>query len=114
IRVAVGGYIHGGLCHSQNIEAFFAHMPGFKIALPSNAADAKGLLKTAIRMDDPILVLEHKALYRSAAARAPEPGPDYLLPFGKARVVREGTDVTVVAYGMMVHKATNAARALER
>ena len=114
IRVAVGGYIHGGLCHSQNIEAFFAHMPGFKIALPSNAADAKGLLKTAIRMDDPVLFLEHKGLYRAAAARAPEPGPDYLLPFGKARVVREGSDLTIVTFGMMVHKSVNAARALER
>lgn len=114
IRVPIGGYIHGGLCHSQNIESIFGHMPGFKIALPSNAADAKGLLKAAIRMQDPVLFLEHKALYRAAAARSLEPGPDYLLPFGKAKVVREGTDLTLVAYGMMVHKAMNVARLLEK
>ena len=114
IRVPVGGYIHGGLCHSQNIEAFFGHMPGFKIALPSNAADAKGLLKAAIRMEDPVLFMEHKALYRSAAARSPEPDADYLLEFGKARIVREGTDMTIITYGMMVHKSVNAARQLEK
>jgi 2-oxoisovalerate dehydrogenase E1 component len=114
VRVPVGGYIHGGLCHSQNIEAIFGHMPGFQIVLPSNAADAKGLLKTAIRGNDPLLFLEHKALYRAAAARAPEPGEDYLLPLGKAKVVREGTDATVVTYGMMVHKAVAAARALAK
>ena len=114
IRVPIGGYIHGGLCHSQNIEAIFGHMPGFKIALPSNAADAKGLLKSAIRMQDPVLFLEHKALYRAAAARTPEPDADYLLPFGKANVVREGTDLTVVTYGMMVHKANNVARQLAK
>ncbi len=114
IRVPVGGYIHGGLCHSQNIEAFFAHMPGFQIAMPSTAADAKGLLKAAIRMEDPVLFMEHKALYRSAAARSPEPDEDYLLPFGKARIVREGSDITIVTYGMMVHKSTAVARALEK
>lgn len=114
IRVPVGGYIHGGLCHSQNIEAFFAHMPGFRIAMPSTAADAKGLLKAAIRMEDPILFMEHKALYRSAAARSPEPDAEYLLPFGKARIVREGTDLTIVTYGMMVHKAANVARVLDK
>ncbi len=113
IRVPIGGYIHGGLCHSQNIESLFAHWPGFFIAMPSNAADAKGLLKTAIRMQDPVLFLEHKALYRSAAARSPEPDTDYLLPFGKARVVREGTDLTIVTYGMMVHKSVSVARQLE-
>jgi 2-oxoisovalerate dehydrogenase E1 component len=114
IRVPVGGYIHGGLCHSQNIESIFAHMPGFQIAMPSTAADAKGLLKAAIRMDDPVIFMEHKALYRSAAARSPEPDSEYLLPFGKARTVREGTDLTIVTYGMMVHKSVNAARQLEK
>ncbi len=114
VRVPIGGYIHGGLCHSQNIEALFGHMPGFKIALPSNAADAKGLLKAAIRMQDPILFMEHKALYRSAAARSPEPDAEYLLPFGKARIVREGTDLTIVTYGMMVHKSVSVARQLEK
>lgn len=114
IRVPVGGYIHGGLCHSQNIEGLFAHMPGYRIALPSNAADAKGLLKTAIRMEDPVLFLEHKALYRMAAARAPEPDADYFLPFGKANIVREGTDISIITYGMMVHKSVNVARELAR
>ena len=114
IRVPVGGYIHGGLCHSQNIEAFFAHMPGFLIALPSTAADAKGLLKAAIRMNDPILFLEHKALYRASVARTPEPDAEYLTPFGKARIVREGSDMTLVTYGILVHKAVNAAQQLEK
>ena len=114
VRVPCGGYIHGGLCHSQNIESIFGHTPGIKIAMPSTAADAKGLLKAAIRMNDPVIFLEHKALYRAAAARSPEPDADYLLPFGKARIAREGTDVTVVSYGMMVHKSMNAARVLEK
>ena len=114
IRVPIGGYIHGGLCHSQNIESIFAHMPGFQVAMPSTAADAKGLLKSAIRMEDPVIFLEHKALYRSASARSPEPDADYLLPFGKARIAREGTDLTIVTYGMMVHKSQNAARQLEK
>lgn len=114
IRVPAGGYIHGGLCHSQNIEATFAHMPGFQIAMPSNAADAKGLLKTAIRGYDPVIFLEHKALYRMAAARTPTPDADYLVPFGKAKVVREGRDLTIVTYGMMVHKSMAAAKQLEK
>jgi 2-oxoisovalerate dehydrogenase E1 component len=114
IRVPCGGYIHGGLCHSQNIEAIFGHMPGFKIALPSNAADAKGLLKTAIRGHDPVLFLEHKAMYRMAAARTPTPDADYLVPFGKAAIAREGTDLTIVTYGMMVHKSLNVAKQLEK
>lgn len=114
IRVPCGGYIHGGLCHSQNIESIFAHTPGIKIALPSNAADAKGLLKTAIRMNDPVLFLEHKALYRAAQARTPEPDEDYLLPFGQAKVVNEGTDLTVITYGLMVHKALAAAKSIEK
>ncbi len=114
IRVPCGGYIHGGLCHSQNIEAFFAHTPGLVVVLPSTAADAKGLLKTAIRAQDPVLFLEHKALYRAAAARGPEPDADYLLPFGKARLHREGADLTIVTYGLMVHKAMSAARQIAR
>ena len=88
-------------------------MPGFLIAMPSNAADAKGLLKTAIRMEDPIIFLEHKALYRSAAARSPEPDENYLIEFGKANIVRDGTDITIITYGMMVHKSVAAARQLE-
>jgi len=95
------------------VESIFGHTPGLKIALPSNAADTKGLLATAIRMEDPVLFLEHKALYRAAAARTPTPPEDYTLPFGTARVVREGTDLTIIAYGMMVHKALNVAKELD-
>jgi len=114
LRVPVGGYIHGGLCHSQNIEGFFAHLPGIKIAYPSNAADAKGLLKTAIRCPDPVLFLEHKGLYRQSFASSAEPDADYLLPFGKANVKKEGTDVTVVTWGALVQKSMEAARQLEK
>lgn len=113
VRIPIGGYIHGALCHSQNIESFFAHIPGLKIALPSNAADAKGLLKTAIRCDDPVLFLEHKGLYRQGFAQSPEPNAEYLLPYGKASVKREGTDITIVTYGMMVSKSMNAAKIAE-
>ncbi len=113
VRVPVGGYIHGGLCHSQNIEGFFAHLPGIKIAYPSNAADAKGLLKAAIRGADPVLFLEHKGLYRQSYAAAPEPDADYLLPFGKAAIKKEGDDVTVVTWGALVQKTLEAARKLE-
>lgn len=112
IRVAVGGYINGGLYHSQNIEGFFMHMPGLKIAYPSNAADAKGLLKTAIRLNDPVLFLEHKGLYRQSYATRPEPVPDYLVPFGKANITREGDDITIITYGAMVHESEFAAKKL--
>jgi 2-oxoisovalerate dehydrogenase E1 component len=112
-RVAVGGYIHGGLYHSQNIEAFFAHMPGLLIAYPSNASDAKGLLKTALRLNDPVLFLEHKGLYRQSYASSVEPDADYLLPFGKAKVVREGNDLSIITYGAMVHESNFAVKKLE-
>ncbi len=114
MRVPCGGYIHGGLCHSQNVESIFGHFPGLVVAMPSNAADAKGLLKTAIRLNDPVIFLEHKSLYRQGPARSPEPGADYLVPFGKAKVVREGSDLTIITYGAMVYKAINAAKALEK
>lgn len=114
IRVPCGGYIHGGLCHSQNVESIFGHMPGIRVVMPSTAADAKGLLKTAIRCKDPVLFLEHKALYRAASARGPEPGEDYLIPFGKAHTVREGTDLTMITYGFLVHKCLAVARQLSR
>jgi 2-oxoisovalerate dehydrogenase E1 component len=113
IRVAVGGYIHGGLYHSQNIEAFFAHMPGLLIAYPSNAADAKGLLKTALRLNDPVLFLEHKGLYRQSYATTPEPDADYLVPFGKAKVIKEGKDLSIITYGALVHESSFAVKKLE-
>jgi 2-oxoisovalerate dehydrogenase E1 component len=108
IRTAIGGYIGGGLCHSQNIEATFAHIPGLYIAYPSNAADAKGMLKFAMRSNNPVLFLEHKGLYRQAFAARPEPDRDYVLPFGQAKVVTEGKLVTIVTYGMMVERAREA------
>lgn len=111
-RVAVGGYIHGGLYHSQNIESIFAHVPGIYIAYPSNSADAKGLLKTAMRLNDPVLFCEHKGLYRQSFAIAPEPNADYLLPFGKGKIVMEGSDVTLVTYGASVWDSVFAAKKL--
>jgi 2-oxoisovalerate dehydrogenase E1 component len=113
IRVAVGGYIHGGLYHSQNIEAIFAHIPGIYIAYPSNAADAKGLLKTACRINDPVLFCEHKGLYRQSSAQSPEPDKDYLLPFGKAKIVKQGDDLTVLSYGVSLWDSLLAAKKLE-
>ncbi len=113
IRVAVGGYIHGGLYHSQNIESFFAHIPGIYIAYPSNAADAKGLLKTACRINDPVIFCEHKGLYRQSSSQSPEPDEDYLVPFGKAKIVKEGTDVTVISYGVSLWDSVLAAKKFE-
>lgn len=113
-RIPVGGYIHGALYHSQNIESTFAHFPGLYVAYPSNAADAKGLLKSAIRGDDPYLFLEHKGSYRQMHAATPEPDSDYLLPWGQANVVREGRDATVVAWGALVKKSLDAAVAIEK
>ncbi len=113
IRTAVGGYIHGGLCHSQNVEAFFAHIPGLLIAYPSTAADAKGLLKTACRLQDPVLFLEHKGLYRLPFSTTFEPDENYLLPFGKGKIVKEGKDLTVVTYGMGVKDSLNAAKVIK-
>ncbi|MCE1188037.1 MAG: dehydrogenase E1 component subunit alpha/beta [Ignavibacteria bacterium] len=111
-RVAVGGYIHGGLYHSQNIESIFAHVPGILIAYPSNAADAKGLLKTACRLHDPVLFCEHKGLYRQSYAMSPEPDADYLVPFGKAKIVHPGKDITVVSYGASLWDSVFAAKKL--
>lgn len=113
LRVPCGGYIHGSLYHSQNIEAYFAHMPGLKICMPSNAADAKGLLKTAIRGNDPVLFLEHKGIYRQPFAKSPEPDKDYLVPIGKAKIIRKGKDITVVTYGALVKRSLDAALKLE-
>lgn len=113
IRVPVGGYIHGGLYHSQSIESFFTHIPGLRVVFPSNAADAKGLLKTSIRCDDPVLFLEHKGLYRQSFAATPEPDSEYLIPFGLAKIKKSGEDITIVTYGMMVQRSLEAAKKLE-
>lgn len=113
IRIPVGGYIRGGAYHSQNIEATFAHFPGLFVLYPSNAADAKGLLKAAIRAHDPVLFLEHKGLYRQVYAKAPEGDADLLVPIGKARTVREGSDATIVTWGALVHKSLMTAHQFE-
>lgn len=114
IRVPIGGYIHGGLCHSQNIEATFSHFPGIKIALPSTAIDAYGLLKMAAKSEDPILFLEHKALYRQGFARSVLPeGDGYVLPFGKGVIKKTGDDVSVITYGIMVQRSLEAASQLQ-
>ena len=110
IRVPVGGYIHGALCHSQSIDGYFIHLPGIYIAYPATAADAKGLLKAACRMDDPVMFMEHKGLYRQGYCATPEPDKNYVLPFGKARVVREGDHVTIITWGAMVQKSIEAVK----
>jgi 2-oxoisovalerate dehydrogenase E1 component len=113
VRVAVGGYIHGGIYHSQNIEATFAHFAGLIVIYPSNATDAKGLLKTAIRGSDPVLFLEHKGLYRQVYAKGKEGGRDDLIPIGKAKVIRPGSHATIVTWGALVNRSLAAAKAVE-
>ena len=113
IRVPVGGYIHGSLCHSQSIDGYFIHLPGIYIAYPSCAADAKGLLKMACRMDDPVIFMEHKGLYRQGYAATKEPDSDYLLPFGKGRLLIKGDELTIVTWGAMVQKSMEAMQLLD-
>ncbi len=110
VRSPYGGHVRGGMYHSQSVEAYFAHTPGLKVVTPATPYDAKGLLKAAVRDEDPVIVLEHKRTYRSVKGEVPD--EDYIVPIGSAEVKRDGTDATVVTYGLTVHYALQAAETL--